>query len=313
MTVKVDSDKNSKYLKYKSRSYRKNERTCYIMLSPQIIGFLVFAIIPMIWAISLSWTYYDTINTRFVGWENFGLLFKDDSYWRAFRTKLLFAVMKIPVELPLALLLAVLLSRKIRGAGLYRAVYYLPHVVSTALIALIFSNMFGYFGVINAFLQKFGSADASIDWFGTKISAMWVIVIADIWKSFGVNVLYFIAALANVPEDVYESAKLDGSSPVGTFFKITLPLIAPTLQIILMMSIIGTLSTSELPLVLTNGAPGGSTFTVNAYIFSKYAPGVAAGAVNVGYGCAMSLVTGVLLSAITLGYMKFSSRLKEMY
>ena len=73
------------------------------------------------------------------------------------------------------------------------------------------------------------------------------------------------------------------------------------------------MSTSELLLVLTNGAPGGSTFTVNAYIFSKYAPGVAAGTVNVGYGCAMSLITGVLLSAITLGYMKFSSRLKEMY
>ena len=173
--------------------------------------------------------------------------------------------------------------------------------------------MFGYFGVINAFLQKLAnSPTAAIDWFGTKISAMWVIVIADIWKSFGVNVLYFIAALANVPEDVYESAKLDGASPLCVFFRITLPLIAPTLQIIIMMSIIGTLSTSEMPLVLTNGAPGGSTFTVNAYIFSKYAPGVAAGAVNVGYGCAMSLVTGLLLSAITLGYMKFSSMLKEM-
>lgn len=314
MTLKVGTDKNSKRLRYKGSSYRKNERICYLMLSPQIIGFLVFAIIPMIWAISLSWTYYDTIQTRFVGWENFALLFKDSSYWRAFGTTLMFAVMKIPVELPIALLLAVLLSRKIKGAGVFRAVYYLPHVVSTALIALVFSNMFGYFGVINAFLQKLAnSPTAAIDWFGTKISAMWVIVIADIWKSFGVNVLYFIAALANVPEDVYESAKLDGASPLCVFFIITLPLIAPTLQIIIMMSIIGTLSTSEMPLVLTNGAPGGSTFTVNAYIFSKYAPGVAAGAVNVGYGCAMSLVTGLLLSAITLGYMKFSSRLKEMY
>lgn len=295
------------------RKFRQKERTCYLMLAPQIIGFLVFSIIPMIWAISLSWTYYDTMKTRFVGWENFQLLFKDASYWRSVGTTLLFAVMKMPIELPLALILAVLLSRKIRGAGVYRAVYYLPHVISTALVALVFSNIFGFFGVFNATLQKLGLMNIPIDWFGTKLKAMWVITIADIWKSFGVNVLYFIAALANVPDDVYESARLDGATPVQTFFKITLPMIAPTLQIILMLSLIGTLGTSEMVLVLTNGAPGGMTYTVNAYIFNNYAPGITNGQVNVGYGCAMSLVTGIMLSAITLSYMKLSNKLKDVY
>ncbi len=307
MKAKIDK------AKYKQKKFRQKERMCYLMLSPQIIGFLVFSIIPMLWAIGLSWTYYDTIKMRFVGWENFALLFKDVSYWQSIGTTLLFAVMKIPVEIPIALILAVLLSRKIKGAGIYRAIYYMPSVISTALIALVFSNIFSYFGVLNALFEKWGIVSQPIEWFESKMSAMWVIVIADIWKTFGVNVLYFIAALANVPADVYESAKIDGASRLRTFFSITLPMIAPTLQIILMLSIIGTLGTSEMVLVLTNGAPSGSTFTVNSYIFSHYAPGMAEPGINVGYGCAMSLVTGIILSCITLTYMKLSSKAKEVF
>lgn len=307
--MKVELNKASIY---KSRKYRQNERMSYLMLSPLIIGFLVFSIIPMIWAISMSWCYYDTITTKVVEWENFRRLFQDRSYWSSVGTTLLFALMKMPLEIPLALILAVLLNRKIRGAGVFRAVYYLPHVVSTALVALVFSNIFSYFGVVNSLMQNWGLLDTPIDWFGSKISAMWVVVMADIWKSFGVNVLYFIAALANIPEDVYESAMLDGANRIQTFFRITVPMIAPTLQIILMMSLVGTLGTSEMVLVLTNGAPGGATFTVNAYIFHNYAPGIAGGTVNVGYGCAMSLVTGLMLSAITLAYMKLSAKLRDI-
>lgn len=299
--------------KRRSQRYLQKERMCYIMLLPQIIGFLVFSIVPMIWAISRSWTYYDMIETRFVGWNNFKVLFSDESYWNSVLTTLKFAVMKIPFELPLALVLAVLLSRKIKGAGFFRAVYYLPHVISTALVALVFSNLFNYFGVFNALLQKLGVLETPVDWFSSTVAAMCVIVITDIWKTFGVNVLYFISALANIPEEVYESAKIDGASRLQTFFRITIPMIAPTLQIILMMSIIGTLGTSELIIVLTNGAPSGTTYTVNSYIFNNYSPGIAKPGVNVGYGCAMSLMTAVILSSITLGYMKFSSKLKEVY
>jgi len=299
--------------KHKSQRYLQKERMCYLMLLPQIIGFLVFSIIPMLWAISRSWTYYDLVETRYVGWDNFRVLFSDTSYWRTLLTTLKFAVMKIPIEIPLALILAVLLSKKIKAAGLFRAVYYLPHVISTALVALVFSNLFNYFGVFNAMLQKFGIIELPIDWFSSTAAAMWVIVITDIWKTFGVNVLYFISALANVPDEVYESAKIDGANRLQTFFKITIPMIAPTFQIILMMSIIGTLGTSELILVLTNGAPSGTTYTVNAYIFNNYSPGIAQAGVNIGYGCAMSLVTAIILSSITIGYMKLSSKLKQVY
>lgn len=297
--------------KYTKR-YKQNERECYVMLMPQIIGFCVFTIIPLLWAMSHAWTYYDMISTRFIGWENFQILFKDTEYWEALGNTFLYAFMKIPVELITALMLAILLNRKLKFKGLFRGIYYLPHVISTALIALTFSNLFSYFGVINSLLKEFGIVNKSVEWFDNKFTSMAVVVLADIWKTFGVNVLYFIAALANVSEDVYESAKLDGASNVQCFFKITLPMISPVLQTILMLSLVGTLQINEMIIVMTNGAPAGSTYSVQSYIFQNYAPGLTAGTVNVGYGCAMSLVTGVILALITIIYNKYSSKLNQM-
>lgn len=291
------------------RNYRQKERACYVMLAPQIIGFLVFSIVPMLWAISLSCYNYNMIRMHFTGLENFKILLTDKTYWTALGNTFLYAIMKIPVELPLALILAVVLSKIKKGAGIYRAVYYLPHVVSIALVALVFSNLFGVFGVINSALVKAGFNMLGHNWFETKLSSMSVVVIADIWMSFGVNVLYFIAALANIPEEVYESAELDGATVFQTFFRITIPMIAPTLQIILMLSIIGTLGINEIIIVMTNGAPGGSTYSVQSYIFQNYAPGIANGNINVGYGCAMSLVTGLILASVTGVYMKLSSKI----
>lgn len=294
-----------------SRHYRQKERACYVMLAPQIIGFLVFSIVPMVWAISLSFFNYNMIRIHFSGLENFKILLTDKVYWTALGNTFLYALMKIPIEIPLALILAVMLYKIKRGAGIYRAVYYLPHVISIALVALVYSNIFGSFGVVNAALDALGFNMMGYNWFGTKFSSMAVVVIADIWMSFGVNVLYFVAALANVPEDVYESAQLDGATGMQTFFKITIPMIAPTFQIILMLSIIGTLGINEIILVMTNGAPGGSTYSVQSYIFQNYAPGIADSNVNVGYGCAISLVTGAVLAAITGAYMKASSKISN--
>ena len=293
----------------------KNDIQAYIMLSPQIIGFLLFSIFPLIWAIRLSWFSYNGIaeQTRFVGWENFVTLMSDTSYWSSLANTFLFFLMKLPFEIPVAMFLAVLLSKKLRGAGFFRAMYYMPHVISVAITALVFTNMFSYFGFINGWLQNLHISELPIEWFGTKFTAMLVLVLADTWRSFGVNVMYFMAAIQNVPEDVYEAAKIDGAGKLTTFFRITLPLIAPVMQVILMMSVIGTLGTNELVLVLTNGAPGGTTHTVKSYIFQNYAPGMADMNVNIGYGCAMSLVTGLILAAITLTYMKFSEKMKSIY
>ena len=197
----------------------KKERACYVMLAPQIIGFLVFSIVPMLWAISLSCYNYNMIRMHFTGLENFKILLTDKAYWTALGNTFLYAIMKIPVELPLALILAVVLSKIKKGAGIYRAVYYLPHVVSIALLRWCFQTRSVCSALLTRRLLKQGFNMLGYNWFKTKLSSMSVVVIADIWMSFGVNVLYFIAALANIPEEVYESAELDGATAFQTFFQ----------------------------------------------------------------------------------------------
>lgn len=289
---------------------------CYAMISLQLIGFLVVIVYPMIWAIRLAWFNYDGVasNTKFVGWDNFKKIFTQDSaYWRAWLTTLKFAVYKLPVELPLAMFLAAILNKKIKGRGFFRAMFYLPNVIAVAIIGLIFSNMFDYFGIINAWLYKLGLVSERIDWFANPGTAMFVLVAGSVWHTFGLNILYFISAMQNIPEELYESARIDGASRTVSFFKITLPLMGPVLQTILLLSLVGTLHTNDYVLVMTNGAPRGETFTVMSYIVDKFVPGFAAGTANIGYGCALSLVTTVIMASIALIYKKISAKMSDMY
>ena len=289
---------------------------CYLLISVQLIGFLVITIYPILWAIRLAWFNYDGVlsNTKFVGWDNFVKIFTQDKvYWKTWLTTFKFAVFKLPIELPLAMFLAVILNKKIKGRGFFRAAFYLPNIVAVAIIGLIFSSLFDYFGIINAWLLKLGAIKERIDWFAEPGTAMFVLVAGAVWNTFGLNVMYFISAMQNIPEEMYESAHLDGASKPVMFFKITLPLMAPVLQTILLLSLVGTLHTNDYVLVMTNGAPRGETFTVMSYIVSKFVPGFADNAANIGYGCALSLVTTIIMASIALLYSKFSAKMSDLY
>lgn len=290
--------------------------SCYIILLPSIIGFLVFTLYPMLWAASKSFFYYTGTpsQTKFVGIENFiRIVTKDTVYWNTWLNTFMFAIGKLPIELPLAMLVAICLHGRLKGAGFYRTMFYLPCVISVAIVGLIFTNLFDYFGFINAWLVKLGVIKEPIEWFTNYGTAMTALIFGAVWNTFGTNVLYFLAAMANVPEELYESARLDGASGWTTFWKITLPMMAPVLQTILLLSLTGTIHTSDYILVTTNGAPHGSTFTVMAYIVSKFVPGFADAAVNIGYGCAMSIITSVLMVAVALTYSKLSNKMQNIY
>lgn len=297
--------------------YRKDETLwCYLMIAMQIIGFLALTAYPIYWAARFAWYYYDGVasHMRFVGWENFATLFTRDSvYWKTWLVTFKFAAIKLPIELPFAMAVALILNKKIKGSNLFRALFYMPHIISVAIVGLIFTNMFDYFGVINAFLTTWGATAQGVGWFSSPNLALFVLAVASSWSTFGVNMIYFLAALQNVPEELYESAKLDGASRFVTFFKITLPMMAPVLQTVLLLAINGTLHANELVLVTTGGAPGGETFTVMSYIVSKFVPGFAQGSVNIGYGCATALVTSVFFCVIALCYSKLSKKMSSIY
>lgn len=173
--------------------------------------------------------------------------------------------------------------------------------------------MFDYFGFVNAWLIKAGLITKEIDWFSSTFNAMTALTVGSIWNSFGTNVIYFMAALSNIPEELYEATYIDGAGKMRTFFKITLPLMSPVLQTIILLAVNGTLQCNDYILVTTVGAPGGTTNTVMAHITNSFLPGFAKGDVNIGYGCAMSLVTSALMCCFAGLYMKLSQKMSNIY
>lgn len=288
---------------------------CYAVLFLPLVGLLLFTLYPILWTFRWAFYSYNGIpsETRFIGIENFQTMFTTDlSYWKAWGNTLLFAVMKMPIELLLALFLAMMLTEKTKGAGIFRAMFYLPNVISFVIIGVIFSNMFRFNGVVNDILTKAGIISETIDWGSKKMTSMWMLVIASIWNTFGINVLYFISALSNVPKELYEAAEIDGASARHKFLSVTLPSIAKISKIIILFSLMGTLQANDIVLTLTGGGPYRSTHTVLSYMTSTFMPGFAASTnPPIGYGCALSMVTSIIFVVVAIGYNKLTKKFSE--
>lgn len=301
-------------MKSKSNWFKKDSTQAVLMLSPMLIGFVLFTYFPIIYI--LRYAFYDSngIKDTFIGFENFVRVFtRDKTYWNSLLNTIILSFGKLAVEIPLALLLAVLLNKGRKGTGFFRTVLFMPTVISAAIAGLIYSLMFASFnGIVNGMLQNIGLIERPISWFSYKGSAMFVIGLASVWNNFGINMVFFLMALQSVPQELYECADLDGVNPVQRFFKITLPMIGPTFQVVLLNAIVGSLKMSDLILSTTNGQPGGKTEVVMTYVF-KYFFGYDGRTIEVGYASCMALVTAVVLAMISLIYMKSSKKLGNSY
>ena len=219
------------------------------------------------------------------------------------------------VEIPMALILAVLVNNaRLRGGKFFRVIFFLPSVFSIAVVGLIFSILFSAFnGIVNAVLWELGIINRNISWFGDKTHAMFVIILVSLWTTFGLNMIYFLMGLQNIPKSLYECASIDGASPLRQFFSITVPLLSPILQLVLMLSVLGTMKMTDLILVLTNGGPGGTTEVVMTYIFKYFFSygDNAARDVQFGYASAMAVVTAVILGITTLIYLRVSRKMQS--
>ena len=288
-----------------------------LMITPMTIGFLLFSVYPIIWVLRWSFFKYNGYSEPvFVGLGNFIRVFsRDPAYWNSLKNTFLIAGMKMIFEIPLALVLAVLLNNKIKGSSFFRVVFFLPSVFSIAVVGLIFSILFGaYNGIVNAILKNIGLITQNSSWFSDKGHAMFVIILVSLWTTFGLNMIYFLMGLQNISKSLYECASIDGANEVQQFFYITMPLVAPILQLVLMLSVLGTMKMTDLILVLTNGAPGGSTEVVMTYIFKYFFSYGESAAMEVqfGYASSMAVVTAVILGIVTLIYLKVSKKMQEV-
>lgn len=299
---------------YISKLSRSDAKTCYIMLLLPIIGFFVFTLYPMIWSVKMSFFTYDGLESTkaFVGIENWIAVLTDKIYWSKWLTNLKLFVFKMPVEALLAFIIATLLIKGTKFSGFYRSVYFMPAIISAAVVGVIFSNIFDYFGVINANLVKFGIIKENINWYADKTSSFMLLYFATLWMSLGTNILYFMAALSTVSQDILESAELDGASWLVQTFKIKLPMILPTMQVIMLLSLNGVLQIGEVVLLLNNGAPGGENHTVASYLMSRIVPGFG-GVGDIGYSAAMSIVTSIIFCICGVMFNKLTKKMQSIY
>lgn len=285
------------------------EKQSYFLIAPQIIGFLVFSLYPIIWVFGYAFYDYDGYNARFIGLENFIRAFtRDPGFWKSIVNTFIIAYGKLIIELPLALIIALLLSSgAIKAKKLFSVGYYMPMVTGTATNCLIFSFLFATFnGLINNGLMKIGAIVAPIEWFSQKWTAMFVIMLESLWAGFAANVLYFMAGVQNVPEDVLEAADIDGAGRLTRLFKVTLPMLAPVIRVVLMLAMVNGIKIMNEVLLLTNGGPADSTNVVMLHIYKMYFAND--GKPQLGYASALSVITTVILGVLTFVYLRISNK-----
>ena len=280
----------------------------YAMLVPNFILFLLFVIYPLIWTMRFMFFEYNGISAaKFIGLDNFIRATGDGLWWNAVLSTFKVTALKLLIEMPLALVLAVILNQKLKGRGFFRGAFFLPTVTSMATISLVFSFMFSpYNGILNMLLKSWGIIEQNISFLETPTSALVTCVIVSVWSVFGQNMLLILAGLQNVPQDVYESAALDGANTIQTFFKITVPMIMPMFRIIMMLAIIGSLGIFESIFVLTGGGPSRATEVMAINIYNHYFS--SSTIPEYGYGAALSFISSLIIGVVTLIYLKMQKQ-----
>ena len=246
---------------------RKDRLAPYLFISPWILGFIAFTAGPLLLSAVMTMFDWPIIGTpSFVGIKNFIDMFtKDNQFWKSVGITIKFMVMFVPLNIIIALVLAMLISKPLRGIGIFRTIFYLPSVVSSVAVAIMWGWIFhSEYGLLNYALSLLGISGPR--WLSDPSWAIVAIVIASLW-SLGTMMLIFYTAIKSIPKDIYEDAIIAGAYPFRTFFSITLPLITPTLLFKLITSTIGAMQELSLVLLLTRGGPVKSTYFYGLYVY----------------------------------------------
>ncbi|MFC4101467.1 carbohydrate ABC transporter permease [Paenibacillus xanthanilyticus] len=288
----------------------------YLFLLPSFLLTAVLGLYPIGWAIwYMFFDYKGYGSASYVGLANFERLARDAQYWDSVVNTFVYAGGKLALTIPLSLALAVILNHAFRGRSLLRAVIFLPTIISSAVMAVVFYMLFNsYNGLLNQYLLKLNLIPERIDWLGPDHAMLTTILIA-VWGAVGNYMLLFLAGLQNIPQDVYESASLDGASRSQQFWYLTVPMLGPVLQMVIMLAIINSLKGYESIMVLTDGGPIGKTEVMYLYVYKLFFPTPSASFTadqQFGYGSAVGFATAVIVGLVTLLYHFLSRRLNQL-
>lgn len=268
----------------------------YVMLAPWLFGFLFMWFLPMCLSIYYSFTDFNMLKTpSFIGFANYVRIFtKDDTFWQALKVTFVYTIFLVPLRLAFALFVAMLLNTKHKGIGLYRTIYYIPSIIGGSIaVSIIWRQIFGNDGVIMSLLAAFG-IEQKLSLLGNTNTALAVIILMGVWQ-FGSSMLIFLAALKQIPGSLYESARMDGASKPVMFFKITLPMLTPTIFFNLILQIVNGFRVFTESYVITDGGPLNSTLSYVLYLYRR-----AFSYFDMGYSCALAWVLVLIIAVFTV-------------
>lgn len=284
---------------------KKHNLTGWVFLFPGAFLIFMMSFVPMIQALLLSFKTGVGAAMKSCGITNYVRMFQDAVFVQSIKNTFFYLIIQVPVMLLLALILASILNNKdLRFKGLFRTMIFLPCATSLVAYAIIFRSLFANNGLVNLVLVNLGILDQPYAFLTNTTSARIVIIIALLWRWTGYNMVFYLSGLQNIEYSVYEAAKIDGASAVQSFFKITVPLLKPTILLTAIMSTNGTLQLFDESVNLTNGGPANTSITMSHYIYDmsfKYVP-------NFGYAAAMSFLILVLVAVLAFLQMKVGDK-----
>ncbi|GAB1154894.1 MULTISPECIES: sugar ABC transporter permease [Paenibacillus] len=276
----------------------------YYMIYPALLIYSIFFVIPAIAGFYYSFTDWrlDRLELQFIGWDNFKKIFSDKTLILALQNTAIFAIVTVVGKNVIGLLLAVGLNMRLRTKNLLRAIFYSPSILSILVISILFTPMLRTEGTINNLLEAVGLHSLSQAWLTNPSIVIWTIAIVSIWQSAGFQMAIYLAGLQSISQEYYEAATIDGASSWKSFFKITLPLLLPAININLMLTLIGGLKVFSEVYVMTGGGPGNASQVVGTIILRSFGEG------NWGLGTAVNTLLFVVVTIIAIPLLIFMRR-----
>jgi multiple sugar transport system permease protein len=281
------------------RSGRLQRRTtwaAYGFLLPNLVGFLVFTFLPVLAALLISFTNWDLLRPpEWVGLANYERLVADTTFHRVLRNTTVYVLGTVPIQMAIALLVAMALNQRLPGRTLFRAAYFMPVVASTVAVALVWRWIFhADFGLLNSALFMIGVDDPP-NWLSSTRWALPAIIIMSIWQQVGFSMVLFLAGLQSVPQHLYEAATIDGASQWDRFLHITIPMLSSTTFFVLVISVINSFQVFDQAFIMTEGGPANATntivFNIYRYAFQFF---------QMGYAAAMAWVLFGIIFVVTV-------------
>lgn len=278
---------------------RKREQLAgWLFMTPEIIGMLLVSLFPLLFSLVLSFTDWDLVgdlsSVKFVGFDNYIALFNDSRFLLAMKNNLIFTAVTVPVALVLGLLMAVAVQSKVYGKSYFKVAFFIPYICSTVAIAAVWSALYHPSkGPLNQFLLSIG-VDNPPKWLVDTSFSLLAIMIIYIWQLIGYKLIIFMAGLSAIPDELYESATIDGANGPQQFRHITLPLLGPTTFFLAITSVISSFKVFDIIKFLTGGGPNYSSTVI---VYQIYEEGFQR--FRMGYASAMSWILFIIIVLVT--------------